>query len=109
MGYFSNGTEGEMFEDAWCSRCVHSDIDRPGKEYGDKDNPPCPVWMAHLLWSYELCNSKDAGKEILDMLIRPVTKKASDGYDYMANECQMFQARDAGCEIEGQTSLEVEA
>lgn len=48
MGYFSNGTEGMMFEEAWCSRCVHSD-DRPGKAIGDKDNPPCPVWMAHLL------------------------------------------------------------
>ncbi len=58
MGYFSNGTEGEMYQERWCSRCVRD------KEEG------CPVWIAHLLYSYQLCNSpEDPGKVMLDMLI----------------------------------------
>ena len=23
MGYFSNGTEGELYQERWCSRCLH--------------------------------------------------------------------------------------
>ncbi len=109
MGYFSNGTEALLFEEAWCSRCVHSDH-RPGKEIGDSDNPPCPVWMAHFLYAYELCNAeKHPGKVILDMLIPRRMEKASDGFDVPVNECAMFQARDAGAEIPGQTRLPIEA
>ena len=109
MGYFSNGTEGAIFEERFCSRCAHSDY-REGKDFGDRDNPPCPIWMAHLLYAYELCNEdaeKNPGKQMLDMLIRPVKKTASDGIEYFDNECQMFHAKDAGAEIEGQTRLEL--
>jgi hypothetical protein len=105
MGYFSNGTEGAMFEEAWCSRCVHSDLG-PGQELGV--DPPCPVWMAHTLYAYELCNEEEhPGKVILDMLIPRKIVKASDGYDIGVNECAMFQPRDAGAAIAGQTTLEV--
>lgn len=61
MGYFSNGSEGDAFEHAYCSRCVH----RNGKD----GSTGCHVMLAHILWSYKLCNSKGAGKEILDLLI----------------------------------------
>jgi hypothetical protein len=92
MGYFSNGTEGAMFEEAWCSRCVHSDIS------GDREigvDPPCPVWMAHTLYAYELCNEKEhPGKVILDALI-PIR-------DDLSNECAMFHPVDAGAAIPGQ-------
>jgi hypothetical protein len=109
VGYFANGTEGEMFEQQWCSRCVHSDW-RPGKEFGDADNPPCPVWLAHSLHSYHLCNSPDdPGKQILDMLIPIKLVTAKDGIEVPVNECAMFCARDRGAEIPGQTSLEVGA
>lgn len=105
MGYFANGTEGLMFEERWCSRCAHSDY-RPGKEIGDRDNPACPVWMAHMLYAYELCNKEDhPGKVILDMLIPQKTVVADDGYDLPVNECAMFHPRDAGAEIEGQLTL----
>ena len=61
MGYFSNGTEGEIYEETFCRRCVH---------YGPEEGPGCPVWFAHLLYAYELCNEDDhPGKAMLDMLI----------------------------------------
>lgn len=62
MGYFSNGTEGSMFKDRYCSRCVHRE--------GPDGKSGCAVWLAHLLFSYKLCNDKeDEGKQILDLLI----------------------------------------
>jgi hypothetical protein len=54
MGYFSNGSEGEDYHERYCSRCVH-----------DKDEN-CPVWLAHLLYSYRDCNVPES---ILHLLI----------------------------------------
>jgi hypothetical protein len=82
MGYFSNGTEGEDYFDAYCSKCIH-DI-----------NEDCPVWQMHLLYSYELCNAdKDPGKQMLDMLIPPT----SDGL--YNKRCTMFVARSASGDL----------
>lgn len=39
MAYFSNGTEGEIFENRWCSRCVNN------------AEGNCPIWCLHLLWN----------------------------------------------------------
>lgn len=64
MGYFSNGTEGDMYREKWCERCVHG--------IAGGDDLGCPVWDAHLLYAYRLCNEKPAanpGKAMLDMLI----------------------------------------
>jgi hypothetical protein len=105
VGYFANGTEAMMFEEAWCSRCKHSDCS-PGKELGV--DPPCPVWMAHTLYSYELCNEEEhPGKVILDALIPIKTVKASDGFDVQVNECAMFTPIDSGAAIPGQARLEL--
>ena len=49
MGYFSNSTEGMMYEAQYCDRCVHAH-----KEYG------CPCWEAHMLWNYDECNKADS-------------------------------------------------
>lgn len=57
MAYFPNGTAAEDFRNDNCDMCAH-----------DKDES-CPVWGAHFLYAYELCNSKAPGKAILDMLI----------------------------------------
>lgn len=57
MAYFPNGSAGEHYEAMYCNHCVHQEA-------------PCPIWDAHLLFAYELCNKKeDPGKVILDMLI----------------------------------------
>ena len=73
MGYFSNGTEGEMYEEQYCNRCIHQN--GPDGESG------CAVMLAHLLWNYDECNN-DAS--ILDTLI----PRSPDG---VGNEkCTMF-------------------
>ena len=71
MGYFSNGTEGCMYEETYCAKCLH---------YGDEDEG-CPVWGAHLLHDYE--SGTDAAS-ILDMLI-PRAKRGC--YN---EQCAMF-------------------
>jgi len=101
MGYFANGTEGEMFEEAWCSRCVHSDTSGE-REIGV--DPPCPVWMAHIMFAYEECNASSNAKAILDMLI----EDHRDGSVFV-NECQMFHPVDAGAAIPGQLRIEESA
>lgn len=71
MGYFSNGTEGMMYEDKWCSRCEHQRTDDGG----------CMVWLAHLMANYDECNNKNS---ILHILI----PRSKDG---TGNEkCTMF-------------------
>lgn len=71
MGYFSNGTEGMLYEEEWCDRCTHQE--------------GCAVWMAHLIHNYDECNKKDS---ILHMLI----PRKKDG---LGNEqCRMFHPAD---------------
>ncbi len=36
MGYFANGTEGDIYEARYCARCIHR---------GDPDGPGCPVML----------------------------------------------------------------
>lgn len=45
MAYFANGTEGDMFFDQYCVRCVHCG--------------GCPVWDLHLTWNYEQVMGRD--------------------------------------------------
>src|SRR5690554_3287 len=39
VGYFSNGTEGMMYEEQYCDKCLH-------QKY-------CPIWLLHMEWNYE--------------------------------------------------------
>ncbi len=76
MGYFSNGSEGDAYQEQWCYRCVHD------------ANNDCPVWGAHLAFNYEqLRDSKDQHgpmRQLLGMLI-PERK------DHLGNEqCKLF-------------------
>ena len=74
MGYFANGSEGLSFEETYCQHCVN----KPERQ--DRD---CPVWSAHLLYGYDLCNSTGhPGKVMLDMLI-----ERTPG---CGNRCMMF-------------------
>ena len=76
MGYFSSGTEGEIYYERYCENCIHS-----------SDNPEvweCPIWDAHLLYSDKLCDTKDEpGKVMLDMFI-PIDESGHN------EECKMF-------------------
>ena len=54
MAYFSNSTEGEVF-DLQCSKC----------KYGEE---PCPIAFVQNIYNYDACNNKTA-REILDALV----------------------------------------
>lgn len=77
MGYFSNGSEGADYYERYCSRCVHN------------KNEDCPVWDAHLLYSYRDCNVPES---ILHMLI----PRDSSGYN---GACLMFIERPASGDL----------
>ena len=79
MGYFSNGTEGMVFTERYCERCVN------WRDLGDGRGPGCPVWDAHFLFAYEECDSGSNAHTILEMLIRQTGAGE--------NECQMFQEK----------------
>jgi len=52
MGYFSNGTEGEIYRDDYCQRCLHwQDLD-------DGRGEGCPVWNLHLIFNRDQLNSE---------------------------------------------------
>lgn len=46
MGYFSNGTEGQCYEEQFCEKCVHYE--------------GCAVWALHLAYNYDEANKKDS-------------------------------------------------
>ena len=68
MGYFSNGTEGEMYEEEYCNKCIHD------------ENQDCVILLAHHLYNYEDCNNK---KSILHILI----PRSKEGWN---EKCKMF-------------------
>ena len=75
MGYFSNGTEGELYQAQYCDRCLH---DNPAKEIY------CPVWNLHLRDNYKECNNESAA--IHELIPR--------NKDDLGNEkCKMFVDR----------------
>ena len=49
MGYFSNGTEGTMYFERYCRRCLFWN-----------DDHGCPCWNIHLQYNYEECNKDDS-------------------------------------------------
>ena len=46
MGYFSNGTEGDIYSEKYCEKCVH--------------HPDCAVWRAHLFHSSDEVNKPNS-------------------------------------------------
>jgi hypothetical protein len=76
MGYFSNGTEGEIFEARHCRRCVHFGDDG----FGNDDGDCCPIMFAHVCYQGET----GAVEDILGMLIKR---------NGITNECAMFVER----------------
>lgn len=102
MAYFSNGTEGLMYNERYCERCQNWGRDAISEK---TEVPGCPIWDAHMVYAYEECNSDSNAKHILDALIPMVDFRAKDGVSYhIAGECSMFFPR-PGLEIEGQMEL----
>lgn len=64
MGYFSNGTEGEIYMAAYCHRCLN------WKE--DKNGEGCPVMDLHFMHSYDQDKpGNEQIKAVLDLMIPP--------------------------------------
>lgn len=76
MGYFANGSEGEIYQANYCFKCKNWIDKKDGKGYG------CAIWDLHILYSYELCNSKSKAKKMLDFLI--------PDRDCSNEECKMY-------------------
>lgn len=76
MAYFSNGTEGEMYQDDYCMKCKNWRDRKDGRGEG------CPIWDLHVLYAYDECNGKGNAKDMLDTLI-PMK-------ELYADECSMF-------------------
>jgi hypothetical protein len=72
MGYFANGTEGEIYEEEYCLKCRHQ-----------KEDEYCAVMDAHQLYNYAECNNRNS---ILHILI----PRDIQGYN---EKCRMFLAK----------------
>jgi hypothetical protein len=75
MGYFSNGTEGMGYQEAYCLHC------RNCRDLHDGRGPGCAIWDAHLAFVGE----SDAHQVVLDALI----PRSVDKLDNL--ECLLFQ------------------
>jgi hypothetical protein len=49
MAYFSNGSEGEGYQERYCEKCLHDNFEK---------GIYCPIWNLHLLDNYKECNNK---------------------------------------------------
>lgn len=76
MGYFSNGTEGSIYEDVYCKRCAHNKDDDTG----------CPIWTLHLVLNSDSCKTTPEGKQA-EMVLDTLIPRDKDGYNL---ECAMF-------------------
>ena len=81
MAYFSNGTEGDYYEEKYCQRCIHYDFD---------DNKMCPILELHFRWNYDACNGNkpDATPEVKAKYKALNTLWPQDGVHN--GECAMF-------------------
>jgi hypothetical protein len=76
MGYFSNGTMGEMYETRYCERCIHY-----------SELPGCPVFVLHLVWNYDQ-HSDPTKAEALEQFIPTLDAPPWNG------PCKMFVAKE---------------
>lgn len=84
MGYFPNGTAGEMYEAKWCSRCVHS---------SDAEHESCPIMFLHMLWNYDACNGDEDGASELEQTRHTALGVFIEQKGIGNEECTMFHER----------------
>ena len=58
MAYFANGTQGQIYEDQYCARCVHS-LDKDANK-----GECCPVLMLHLLWNGDKIEDRELALDL---------------------------------------------
>jgi len=79
MGYFSNGTEGDIWRAENCAKCEHWN----GREEKDFEKPGCMVEFIHLNWNYDQEDGSDL-KKVMDCLIPRNEEKCFN------EDCRMF-------------------
>lgn len=79
MGFFSNGTEGDMYQSQFCARCIN------WKDVGDGRGAGCPVWDLHMLYNYD--QHKKASTEAALAMFIP---RDAAGWN---RQCAMFHER----------------
>lgn len=90
MGYFSNGTEGDMYEEQYCSRCIHF------PDYEDPNAVGCPIIGIHMLYNSDQCKRDDQGvqtseaKTVGDMLNMLIPRNKKECHN---EQCTMFKAK----------------
>jgi len=83
MGYFSNGTEGEMYVAQYCQHC---------RNYTDTGTGSlgCAIMDLHLLWNYDAVG-KNANEDKLFALENFIPReKDSEGVLTVNGQCKMF-------------------
>jgi len=79
MAYFSNGTEGEMWEARNCAKCAL---------YGNHTEDSCPILFVHQMFNYDqLDPEKTDIRNILNVLI----PTRMDGF---ADQCSLFTEKE---------------
>lgn len=74
MGYFCNGTEGEIYFNKYCDKCLNC------RDLDDGRGVGCPVWDAHHLFDMD----GDSG-DVLDFFI-----PREDPRHVFNQQCKMF-------------------
>jgi len=81
MAYFSNGTEGEVFDNQ-CLKC----------KYGEK---PCPIAGVQMEYNYDACNNEVASKILNDLVKQDGTcvmfKMFEDDFFNDPNQINLFK------------------
>ncbi len=86
MGTFSNGTEGEIYQEQYCLKCINY------KDYG------CPIWDLHFLWVSDAISARNV--EFSKIYVSQNFKDQSPAFTKMFaldffipegnKECEMF-------------------
>ena len=79
MGYFSNGSEGDGYEECYCETCAH--------HHGPDSETGCAVWFIHTMFNYDQLTS---GQEKLRTALRTLIPEDRKGLN---GKCAMWIER----------------
>jgi hypothetical protein len=82
MGYFSNGTEGLMYQERYCYRCAN---------WRDKDDgrgEGCPIMDLHFLYNTDQLNARGEREGPIGDILQILIPERDGGV--FNDECSMF-------------------
>ena len=88
MGYFSNGSEGDEYDEKYCSRCTHAPRFKNDEMISD-----CPILALHSLWNYDqelddVDLNEEVGCHVMRMALDAFIELSADGLTN--KQCKMF-------------------